>query len=98
MAREPVDEPEDEDRRSERDSDRETSGTWDRSRMAPTAAGHVEHSQATSEDPDQRRRDRGQREREKSRTDKKDRGGGHRRHDNESYAFGIPDRSGCLDA
>src|SRR2546430_2548352 len=63
MAREPVDEPEDKDRGPERDRDRKPARPRDRTRMAPASAGHVEHSELTSGEADQWRRDRGQRER-----------------------------------
>src|SRR5437879_5856815 len=91
MTSETVDEPEDEDRRSEGDRDRKASRPRDRTRVAPTPARHVEHAQSPREDPDEGSRDRGQREREQGRTDKENGRGGHRGHDNDSHAFGIPD-------
>jgi hypothetical protein len=63
MAGEPIEEPEDEDRAAERDRDRETTGTWDRSWVAPPAARHIEHPEPMREVPDQRGRYRGKRER-----------------------------------
>ena len=49
MAGKAVDQPESEDRASERESDRETAGARDRSRMHPTAAGHVEQRKTLRE-------------------------------------------------
>ena len=64
MAGKSVDEPEGEDRRSECDRDRETARAWDRTRMAPAAAWHVEHSNLTRDQAHEWRRDRGKCERE----------------------------------
>ena len=85
-----VDEPEDEDRRSEGDRDRETSGTRDRPRMSSAATGHVQHPESPRDEADQRGRYRRECEGKKRGTHEEDRGGRHRGHDNDSYAFGIP--------
>ena len=86
VTREPVDEPEDENGRSESDRDRKTSGARDRARVDAAAARHVEHSEPSRDDADQRRRDRREREGEQRGTRKEDGGGRHRGHDNENYA------------
>ena len=98
MTSETVDEPEDENRRSEGNRDRKASRPRDRTRVAPTPARHVEHAQSPREDPDEGSRDRGQREREQGRTDKENGRGGHRGHDNDSHAFGIPALTDFLDS
>src|SRR5438874_10097590 len=66
--------------------------------MDSPAAGHVQHPQPAREHTDERRSDRRESEGEQRRTGQEDRGGRHRGHDNDSYAFGIPDQTVFLDS
>jgi hypothetical protein len=77
MTGEPVDQPEGKDRETKGDRDGQPSRPGDRSRMDAASAGDVEHAEASREHADERRCDRGERERKHRRTDKEDRRGRH---------------------